>query len=51
VGATAAALTIYDMCKALSHDIVLGPVRLLSKSGGKRDFARPAVARAGRRRQ
>jgi cyclic pyranopterin monophosphate synthase len=40
VGATAAALTIYDMCKALSHDIEIGPVRLLSKSGGKRDFAR-----------
>ena len=42
VGASAAALTIYDMCKALSHDIVIGPVRLLAKSGGKRDFARPA---------
>jgi cyclic pyranopterin monophosphate synthase len=42
VGATAAALTIYDMCKALSHDIEIGPVRLLSKSGGKRDFARRA---------
>jgi len=40
VGATAAALTIYDMCKALSHDIVIGPVRLLEKSGGKRDFSR-----------
>jgi cyclic pyranopterin phosphate synthase len=41
VGASTAALTIYDMCKALSHDIVIGPVRLLAKSGGKRDFARP----------
>ena len=40
VGATAAALTIYDMCKALSHDIEIGPVRLLRKSGGKRDFQR-----------
>jgi cyclic pyranopterin monophosphate synthase len=40
VGATAAALTIYDMCKALSHDIEIGPVRLLSKQGGKRNFAR-----------
>jgi cyclic pyranopterin phosphate synthase len=39
-GATAAALTIYDMCKALSHDIEIGPVRLLRKTGGKRDFAR-----------
>jgi len=34
-GATVAALTVYDMCKALSHDIELGPARLLSKSGGK----------------
>jgi cyclic pyranopterin phosphate synthase len=41
VGATAAALTIYDMCKALSHDIVIGPVRLLAKSGGRRNFKRP----------
>jgi cyclic pyranopterin phosphate synthase len=40
MGATAAALTIYDMCKALSHDIEIGPVRLLRKSGGKRDFKR-----------
>jgi cyclic pyranopterin phosphate synthase len=50
VGATAAALTIYDMCKALSHDITIGPVRLLSKSGGKRDYARRKAARAPRRR-
>lgn len=34
-GATVAALTIYDMCKALSHDIVIERVRLLSKSGGR----------------
>lgn len=39
-GATVAALTIYDMCKALSHDITVGNVRLLAKSGGKRDFKR-----------
>jgi cyclic pyranopterin phosphate synthase len=39
-GASAAALTIYDMCKALSHDIVIEGVRLLSKKGGKRDFTR-----------
>jgi cyclic pyranopterin monophosphate synthase len=37
-GATVAALTVYDMCKALSHDIVLGPARLIGKQGGKRDF-------------
>lgn len=37
-GATVAALTVYDMCKALSHAIVIGPARLLGKRGGKRDF-------------
>ncbi|MFO1394885.1 MAG: cyclic pyranopterin monophosphate synthase MoaC [Steroidobacteraceae bacterium] len=36
-GATVAALTVYDMCKALTHEIVIGPVRLLEKHGGKRD--------------
>jgi len=35
-GATVAALTVYDMCKALSHEIVIAEVRLLDKSGGKR---------------
>ena len=34
-GASVAALTIYDMCKALSHDIVIGDTRLLEKHGGK----------------
>jgi cyclic pyranopterin phosphate synthase len=51
VGASAAALTIYDMCKALSHDIAIGPVRLLRKSGGKRNFERrPTNGRAARKR-
>ena len=36
-GASVAALTVYDMCKALSHEIVIERVRLLEKSGGKRD--------------
>ncbi len=45
VGASAAALTVYDMCKALSHDIEIGPVRLLRKSGGKRDFQRSSSPR------
>lgn len=36
-GATVAALTVYDMCKALSHRITIGPARLLSKRGGRRD--------------
>jgi cyclic pyranopterin phosphate synthase len=35
-GAVVAALTVYDMCKALSHDIVIAEVRLMDKSGGKR---------------
>ena len=39
-GAAVAALTVYDMCKALSHDIEIGGLRLLSKSGGRRPFAR-----------
>jgi molybdenum cofactor biosynthesis enzyme len=39
-GASVAALTVYDMCKALSHDIEIKSVRLLSKSGGKRDYER-----------
>ena len=39
-GATVAALTVYDMCKALSHDIVIKDIRLLEKSGGKKAFSR-----------
>ncbi len=37
-GASIAALTIYDMCKALSHDIVISETKLLDKRGGKSDF-------------
>lgn len=37
-GASIAALTIYDMCKALSHDIVISEIRLIEKTGGKSDF-------------
>lgn len=37
---TVAALTIYDMCKAMSHDIVIRDIRLLEKTGGKKDFKR-----------
>jgi cyclic pyranopterin phosphate synthase len=33
--ASVAALTVYDMCKAASKDIVIGPIRLLEKSGGR----------------
>lgn len=38
--ATVAALTVYDMCKALSHDITIKDVKLMEKSGGKKDFKR-----------
>jgi cyclic pyranopterin monophosphate synthase len=37
-GASAAALTIYDMCKSISHEIVIRDLRLLEKTGGKSDF-------------
>ncbi len=37
-GASVAALTIYDMCKALTHDIIISNTRLISKSGGKSDI-------------
>jgi len=37
-GASIAALTIYDMCKAFSHDIVIKETRLVEKTGGKSDF-------------
>ena len=37
-----AALTIYDMCKALSHDITISSIQLLEKSGGKNDYQRNA---------
>lgn len=40
MGASIAALTIYDMCKALSHDIVIKEIKLMEKTGGKNDFRR-----------
>ena len=40
VGASIAALTVYDMCKALSHEIVIKETKLLQKTGGKNDFSR-----------
>lgn len=36
--ASVAALTVYDMCKALSHDMVITGTRLIEKTGGKSDF-------------
>ena len=40
-GASIAALTVYDMCKALSHEIVVAELRLVEKHGGKRDVVQP----------
>ncbi len=39
-GASIAALTIYDMCKAMSHEIEIKSIVLLSKTGGKSDYQR-----------
>lgn len=39
-GVSVSALTIYDMCKALSHDIQIKDIRLNEKTGGKHDFKR-----------
>ncbi len=38
-GATVAALTLYDMGKAISHGITIREVRLIEKTGGKNDFS------------
>lgn len=37
-GASVAALTVYDMCKAFTHHIVIKNTRLLEKTGGKNEF-------------
>ena len=37
-GASVAALTVYDMCKGGSHDMVLRELRLIEKRGGKHDY-------------
>lgn len=51
VAAAAAALTVYDMCKGAEKGIVVGPIELVAKTGGKSgDWARPAAEAARRRR-
>jgi cyclic pyranopterin phosphate synthase len=37
-GASVAALTVYDMLKAVSHDLVISETRLIEKTGGKSDY-------------
>lgn len=39
-GAITAALTIYDMCKAMGLEIVIGESKLMEKTGGKHDYVR-----------
>ncbi len=39
-GVSISALTIYDMCKALSHDIKIGEIQLEHKTGGKHEYSR-----------
>lgn len=36
VGASVAALSVYDMVKGVSHEVTIGEVKLLEKVGGKR---------------
>ena len=43
-GVTVAALTVYDMLKALSHDIRIVDTALLAKRGGRSDFQREEPA-------
>ena len=40
MAASISALTVYDMCKALSHDIIISQTKLVEKKGGKSDFNR-----------
>ena len=37
-GASATCLTIYDMCKAISQEMVINEVQLIEKTGGKSDI-------------
>ena len=43
--ASVAALTIYDMCKAIQKDIVITDIQLESKTGGKEDYTRAESGR------
>jgi cyclic pyranopterin phosphate synthase len=49
VAASVAALTVYDMCKALEKGIVIEGLRLVSKTGGKSgDWCLPDAGETGR---
>jgi cyclic pyranopterin phosphate synthase len=52
VGAAIAALTIYDMCKALDRGITIEYLRLLEKRGGKSGvYRRDGRRKVGRSRK
>lgn len=36
--ASVAALTVYDMCKAIDREMVIKEIRLVEKTGGKSDY-------------
>ncbi|MCB1069369.1 MAG: cyclic pyranopterin monophosphate synthase MoaC [Verrucomicrobia bacterium] len=40
-GASVAALTVYDLCKSISHDMEILSVRLMEKTGGKTGIQPP----------
>jgi cyclic pyranopterin monophosphate synthase len=44
---SAAALTIYDMCKSTGHDMTIGDISLLYKEGGKSDYLRKGDSSGG----
>ena len=50
VAAAAAALTLYDMCKAAEKGIVVGPIELVAKTGGKSGCWTRVGAESRRRR-
>lgn len=39
-GVSIAALTIYDMCKAISHEMTIEAIQLINKTGGKSDYVK-----------
>lgn len=49
-GASVAALTLYDMGKAVSHGIVIREIRLLEKTGGKQEWREVVTPPAARKR-
>jgi cyclic pyranopterin phosphate synthase len=44
-----AALTVYDMCKAVQKDMQITDIKLELKEGGKSDFPRPKENNSGQR--